>query len=41
VFLEKRWPDFTVSDLRAALEEFARRERTRGSLPQDAASQSV
>jgi undecaprenyl diphosphate synthase len=40
VFLEKRWPDFTVADLRAALEEFALRERTRGSLPQDVASQS-
>ena len=34
VFLEKRWPDFTVSDLQAAVEEFLRRERTRGSLPQ-------
>lgn len=41
VFLEKRWPDFTVNDLRAALEEFSRRERTRGSLPQDTAAQSV
>jgi undecaprenyl diphosphate synthase len=40
VFLEKRWPDFTVADLRAALEEFALRERTRGSLPRDVASQS-
>jgi len=40
VFLEKRWPDFTVADLRAALEEFSRRERTRGSLPQDIAAQS-
>src|ERR1043165_8686493 len=29
VFLEKRWPDFTVTDLRSALEEFSRRERTR------------
>ena len=41
VFLEKRWPDFTVNDLRAALEEFSRRERTRGSLPQDSAAHSV
>jgi len=40
VFLEKRWPDFTVADLRAALEEFSLRERTRGSLPQDIAAQS-
>jgi undecaprenyl diphosphate synthase len=40
VFLEKRWPDFTVADLRAALDEFSRRERTRGSLPQDIAAQS-
>ena len=40
VFLEKRWPDFTVGDLEAALEEFSRRERTRGSLPQDIAAQS-
>jgi len=40
VFLEKRWPDFTVTDLRAALEEFSRRERTRGSLAQDSAAQS-
>ena len=35
VFLEKRWPDFSVADLRAALAEFARRERTRGALPQE------
>jgi undecaprenyl diphosphate synthase len=33
VFLEKRWPDFTVADLESALCEFARRERTRGALP--------
>jgi undecaprenyl pyrophosphate synthase len=33
VFLDKRWPDFTVSDLEAALKEFSRRERTRGALP--------
>jgi undecaprenyl diphosphate synthase len=35
VFLEKRWPDFKVSDLRTALNEFERRERTRGALPQE------
>jgi undecaprenyl diphosphate synthase len=40
VFLEKRWPDFTTADLRAAVEEFSRRERTRGSVPQDIAAQS-
>ena len=40
VFLEKRWPDFTVGDLRAALEEFALRERTRGGLPSDMAAQN-
>jgi undecaprenyl diphosphate synthase len=40
VFLEKRWPDFTAADLRAAVEEFSRRERTRGSLPQDLAAPS-
>jgi undecaprenyl diphosphate synthase len=40
IFLEKRWPDFTVADLHTALEEFSRRERTRGSLPQDLAAQS-
>ena len=33
VFLQKRWPDFTVSDLEAAVKEFAHRERTRGALP--------
>jgi undecaprenyl diphosphate synthase len=33
VFLDKRWPDFTVADLDAAIQEFARRERTRGALP--------
>src|SRR5499427_10414525 len=40
VFLEKRWPDFTVADFSAALEEFSRRERTQGSLPKDLAVQS-
>lgn len=33
VFLAKRWPDFTVLDLEAAVREFARRGRTRGALP--------
>jgi undecaprenyl diphosphate synthase len=33
VFLEKRWPDFTVADLEAAVKEFDNRERTRGALP--------
>ena len=39
VFLEKRWPDFTVADLRAALAEFTKRERTRGALPQELAAE--
>jgi undecaprenyl diphosphate synthase len=33
VFLSKRWPDFTVPDLEAAVHEFSHRERTRGALP--------
>jgi undecaprenyl diphosphate synthase len=33
VFLPKRWPDFAVADLEAAVQEFGRRERTRGALP--------
>ena len=33
VFLPKRWPDFTAADLESAVEEFGRRERTRGGLP--------
>lgn len=33
VFLPKRWPDFTVGDLECAVQEFGRRERTRGALP--------
>ncbi|PWT85022.1 MAG: di-trans,poly-cis-decaprenylcistransferase [Proteobacteria bacterium] len=37
VFFEKRWPDFTVADLEAAIAEFHRRERTRGALPAEAA----
>jgi undecaprenyl diphosphate synthase len=37
VFLQKRWPDFTAADLQSAIEEFHRRERTRGALPAEAA----
>jgi undecaprenyl diphosphate synthase len=37
VFLAKRWPDFTVGDLQAAIDEFHRRERTRGGLPAELA----
>jgi len=33
VFLSKRWPDFTAADLAGAVQEFSRRERTRGALP--------
>jgi undecaprenyl diphosphate synthase len=33
VFLPKRWPDFTAADLETAVEEFYKRERTRGALP--------
>lgn len=33
VFLAKRWPDFTAADLESAVQEFGRRERTRGALP--------
>jgi len=33
VFLQKRWPDFTVRDLETAVKEFGQRERTRGALP--------
>ena len=33
VFLQKRWPDFSASDLECAVKEFGRRERTRGALP--------
>ena len=38
VFLEKRWPDFTPVDLRNAVVEFEKRERTRGALPEECAS---
>ena len=37
VFLPKRWPDFTATDLKVAVEEFNRRERTRGALPESMA----
>ncbi|HJX95833.1 MAG TPA: polyprenyl diphosphate synthase [Candidatus Acidoferrum sp.] len=33
VFLPKRWPDFSIADLESAVQEFGRRERTRGALP--------
>src|SRR5262244_992268 len=33
VFLPKRWPDFAVADLEAAIQEYEHRERTRGALP--------
>jgi undecaprenyl diphosphate synthase len=41
VFLDKRWPDFAVSDLLAALAEFSRRERTRGALPKELAAENA
>jgi undecaprenyl diphosphate synthase len=37
VFLPKRWPDFGVADLKSAVQEFGRRERTRGALPDEIA----
>jgi undecaprenyl diphosphate synthase len=37
IFLSKRWPDFTVADLEACIQEFRGRERTRGALPSQAA----
>ena len=33
VFVLKPWPDFSVADLRDALDQFAARDRTRGALP--------
>jgi len=36
-FLPKRWPDFSVKDLRGILREFEQRDRTRGGLPREAA----
>lgn len=38
VFLQKRWPDFTPADLRDAVLEFEKRERTRGALPRESAT---
>jgi undecaprenyl diphosphate synthase len=35
LFLDKRWPDFTPADLRKAIAEFEKRERTRGALPEE------
>lgn len=35
-FVPKRWPDFTVKDLRNILREFDQRDRTRGGLPCEA-----
>ena len=35
VFLQKRWPDFKVTDLVSAIREFHNRERTRGALPKE------
>ena len=37
IFLQKRWPDFTATDLQIAVQDFAKRERTRGRLPSAAA----
>ncbi|HWZ96191.1 MAG TPA: polyprenyl diphosphate synthase [Candidatus Dormibacteraeota bacterium] len=36
VFMQKRWPEFTVADLVSAVREFHQRERTRGGLPNEA-----
>jgi len=33
--LPKRWPDFMPVDLRNSVQEFERRERTRGGLPRE------
>jgi undecaprenyl diphosphate synthase len=38
VFLDKRWPDFAPVDLRNAVIELERRERTRGGLPRECPS---
>jgi undecaprenyl diphosphate synthase len=38
VFLDQRWPDFTPADLRNAILEFEKRERTRGALPRECVS---
>jgi undecaprenyl diphosphate synthase len=37
-FIDKRWPDFTPADLRDAIVEFAKRDRTRGGLSRECAS---
>jgi undecaprenyl diphosphate synthase len=37
LFLDKRWPDFTPVDLRNAVMELGRRERTHGGLPRECA----
>jgi undecaprenyl diphosphate synthase len=37
VFMDKRWPDFKPSDLRNALLEFEKRDKTRGGLPRECA----
>jgi len=38
LFLDKRWPEFLPADLRNAIVEFKKRERTRGALPRECAS---
>ena len=38
IFLEKRWPDFSPADLRDAVMEYEKRERTRGALPLECAT---
>jgi undecaprenyl diphosphate synthase len=38
IFLEKRWSDFSPADLREAILEFEKRERTRGALPRECAT---
>jgi undecaprenyl diphosphate synthase len=41
VFTRRMWPDFEASDLRAALEEFYRRERRFGILPPVKAASTI
>ena len=36
LFTDSMWPDFDVSDLDAALDEFRRRERRFGRVPEEA-----
>jgi undecaprenyl diphosphate synthase len=38
IFMDKRWPDFAPADLRDAILEYEKRERTRGALPRECAS---